>query len=130
MAAEDGYTMDEILELLSKIETVPIEWMMKKLSVSIIRFVDEHQPGWVEAELVDADGESHRFVDKVPIFSERDLVRSDTYPQPGQIRCVAISESRHADGRVVVEVSTASPDGVESTTGMSRFMVASTQLSD
>jgi hypothetical protein len=38
-------------------------------SLDIIRFVDEHQPGFVEAELADANGASHTLVDKVPVFS-------------------------------------------------------------
>jgi hypothetical protein len=40
---------------------------MPRIQVSIIRFVDAHQPGFVEAEFADADGTNHTLVDKVPV---------------------------------------------------------------
>jgi len=39
---------------------------MPSIQVSIVRFIDEHQPGFVEAEFADADGTLHTLVDKVP----------------------------------------------------------------
>ncbi len=102
----------------------------RKLAVQIVRFVDENQPGWVEAKLKDANGESHTFLDKVPIFSENDLDRASSYPQPGVVRCEAMSESKDDKGRTLVEINTARPDAVESTDGRSRFVVAAEQLSD
>jgi hypothetical protein len=56
---------------------------MPSIQVSIIRFVDEHQPGFVEAEFADANGNLHTLVDKVPVFSLEDLWSDSVYPQPG-----------------------------------------------
>jgi hypothetical protein len=40
---------------------------MTAVKVEIVRFVDEHQPGFVEVALVDAAGRLHTFVEKVPV---------------------------------------------------------------
>ena len=101
-----------------------------KLAVQIERFVDAHQPGWVEAEFVDAAGKRHRFLDKVPIFTINDLDATSRYPQLGHVRCEALSESRDVHVQIVVRINTARPDGVESTDGLSQFTVFPGQLSD
>jgi hypothetical protein len=55
---------------------------MPAVTVQISRFVDEHQPGFVECILMDALGESHLFVEKVPVVSTDDLWSTSSYPQP------------------------------------------------
>ena len=52
-----------------------------ELTVQIVRFVDEHQPGWMECEFRDADGLKHKIVDKVPYFTANRLDRSSAFPQ-------------------------------------------------
>lgn len=42
-----------------------------ELPVQLARFVEEQQPPTVEAELVDASGHSHRFIDKVATFTSK-----------------------------------------------------------
>jgi hypothetical protein len=42
---------------------------MHFISAQIVRFVDTHQPGWVECEFVDAEDWRHVLRDKVPIFT-------------------------------------------------------------
>lgn len=101
---------------------------MQNLSVEILRFVDDRQPGSVECEFMDAEGRKHRFVDKVPIFTANPLDRTSAYPHPGCIRCQVLAEWREASGRELVRVGTARPDGIESTDGVSEFIVAPTQL--
>ena len=46
---------------------------MQNASVQIIRFVDSSFPGWVECELIDADGKRHVIRDKVPILTAETL---------------------------------------------------------
>ncbi len=79
---------------------------------------------------MDADGRSHTFRDKVPIFTDKYLNATSTYPQPGYVRCEVISESKDTSGKAVVHINTARPDGLESTEGLSQFVVVPTQLSD
>ena len=64
---------------------------MSPCPVSIIRFVDEHQPGFAECEFTDANGTVHTLVDKVPIFSLEDLWNNSVYPQPGFARCEVLA---------------------------------------
>jgi hypothetical protein len=40
-----------------------------QLAVWIVRFVDQHFPGWVECEFIDAEGRRHTVRDKVPVFT-------------------------------------------------------------
>lgn len=56
-----------------------------------MRFVDEEpQPGIVESQFRDAQGELHSIIDKVPIFTDADLWSDSVYPQPGSIECLVL----------------------------------------
>jgi hypothetical protein len=100
-----------------------------ELTVTIVRFVDEHFPGWVACELVDAEGRRHEFIDKVPIFSLDPLDAASTYPQPGVIQCGILARWRDAEGRELVRASTDKPYAIESVEGESEFVVLSSQVS-
>ena len=102
---------------------------IQNLAVQIMRFVDDHQPGWVEFGFVDAEGRQHRFIDKIVIFTADLLDRGSAYPQSGSVRCEVLAEWRDASGRQLVRVSTSRPDGIESIDGVSEFLVPPTQLS-
>ena len=102
---------------------------IQNLSVQIVRFVDNRQPGWVECEFVDAEGRKHRIVDKVLMFTAEPLDDASTYPRPGLMACEVLDEWRETDGRAA-SISTARPVDIESTEGVSEFVVLSTQLSD
>ena len=99
------------------------------LAVQIVQFVEEYQPGIVACELIDSDGRRHRFIDKVPVLSI-DLLDGDSqYPQPGHARCTIVREWRDADGRELVNISTSEPDHLESTEGLTDFVVLRDQVS-
>jgi hypothetical protein len=99
---------------------------MVELPVEIVRFVEEHQPPIVEAEFRDATGHSHAFVDKSAIFTtDRGLQATTKYPQPGVIRCEVLGRCDGRDGVKLVRVRTE----VESTEGLSEFVVVANQLS-
>jgi hypothetical protein len=85
---------------------------MPCLRVSIIRFVDEHQPGFVECEFTDANGTVHTLVDKVPVFSLEDLWNDSVYPQPGFARCDVLERSQDSRGHKLARVTIAKPDGL------------------
>jgi hypothetical protein len=103
---------------------------MPHLRVSIVRFVDEHQPGFVECEFTDADGAAHTLVDKVPIFSLDDLWSDSDYPQPGFARCEVLARSQDSRGYKLARVTIAKPDDLESAGGLSEFVVLESQISD
>jgi hypothetical protein len=113
---------------MMEIRFPPPNLNMGNLSVRILRFTDPHQPGFVECELIDADGYRHSFEDKVPVFTAERLDAASEYPRPGSIRCEIMERWTSADGRDLVRVSTARPDSVDSQDGLSEFVVLPKQL--
>jgi hypothetical protein len=102
---------------------------MYKLAVEIVRFVDEHQPGWVASEFMDAEGRRHTIVDKVPVLSIEQLDAASKYPQPGFVACEVLNRWDDDRGRKMVRISTAKPFDIGSTEELSEFVVLSTQVS-
>jgi hypothetical protein len=99
---------------------------VQAVTVSIVRFVDETQPGWVECKLVDAQGRAHRFVEKIPVVSSEDLRAHTALPRPGIIACKIVGQ--RVDDPDVVTVDTSDPWGTESTEGQTRFEVRRSDL--
>jgi hypothetical protein len=99
---------------------------MANLVVSIVRFVDEAFPGWVEGEFADAAGGRHTIIDKVPIFTSELLEKNSLYPRSGSISCEILTQWAGDDGCESVRIIT---PGIESTDGYSEFVVRSEQLS-
>jgi hypothetical protein len=103
--------------------TFMLACVMQNLSVQILRFVGNHQPGWVACDLLDAEGRRHVFIDKVPIFTIEPLDAGSGYPKPGMVRCEVLKRWQDEKGLELVRVSTTSRDGVESTEGLREFTV-------
>jgi hypothetical protein len=101
-----------------------------EVSIKIVRFIDDDQPGWVACELMDASGYTHTLVDKVPIFTIASLDANSLYPQPGFIACEVISRWQDGEGRQLVRINTAKPFGVDSDEGVTEFVVLSEQIID
>ena len=102
--------------------------MIAEVCITIVAWVDDAQPGFVASQLIDADGREHQFIDKAPVFTAADLDRDSAYPQPGWLACTVLDQQRDAQGRAVVIIDTARPDGVESTVGETRFTVLGEQV--
>ena len=101
---------------------------MPALIIEIFRYVDDHQPGFVECTFIDALGIRHSFIEKVPIVSQESLCSTSQYPRSGAISCEVKEERQDPQGRATVQVSTARQWGVESTSGQSQFLVLASQL--
>ena len=101
---------------------------MPALTVEIVRFVDEHQPGFVECVLRDAANNEHVFVEKVPVVTTENLWSTSSYPQPGAIECVVLEKWKDKNGRLLVRATTEQPWSVESTRGESSFVVLASQV--
>jgi hypothetical protein len=97
---------------------------MPFVPVQIDRMVDPSFPGFVECAFVDALGQEHRFVEKVPVVSREDLSEDTSYPRIGNIACSIEASWLETDGRTLVRVSTLHPWGVESVEGKSQFVIA------
>jgi hypothetical protein len=102
---------------------------IQNLAVEIVRFVAGGFPGWVACEFVDAEGNGHTLIDKYPGFSSEVLDADSSYPQSGTARCEVLARWQDAWGRELVRITIARPDVIESTAGLTEFVVLSTQLS-
>jgi hypothetical protein len=104
---------------------------MLGVKVTILRYIsDDPQPGVVECQLEDANGNSWLFVEKTAIVSTADLDAKTNYPQPGIIACEVVRRSRESAGREVVRINTERPWLVESVDGSTEFDVTADSLVD
>jgi hypothetical protein len=101
---------------------------MPILSVQITRYVDDHFPGFVECAIVDAFGKIHTFVEKAPAVSAENLSATSTYPCNGEIERKVRRRWQDAAGLAFSIVHTASPWGIQSTSGETEFTVSSSQV--
>jgi hypothetical protein len=101
---------------------------MPAVTIEISRFADSYQPGLVECVLVDADGRTHTFVEKFRIVSGEDLLPDSVYPRAGAIPCEIVRHWSDQSQRNLVNITTARPRDVESSTGQQRFVVLSSQI--
>ena len=76
---------------------------MSEYPVDIVRWLgDDPQPGWIEAELVDAEGRRWTLHDKPPIFTTEAVGPSTSYPIRGAARCDVVQQvGRKAQIRLV-----------------------------
>ncbi|MGO1076179.1 hypothetical protein [Inquilinus sp. CA228] len=96
---------------------------MTAIRVQIIRWVDDHQPGFVECRFTDRSGRDWMIIEKLPIVSDAQLDQNSSYPQQGSIPCTVVSRIRDQSGREVAEVDIAAPVFVEAVDGETLFQV-------
>ena len=101
---------------------------MAALDVEIIRFVDAHQPGFVECSITDARGVKHLFIEKVPVVTLEYLTENSSYPRRGTIQCILVRQWSDSEGREMASIDTGEPWGIESSDGQTRFNVLISQL--
>ncbi len=101
---------------------------MPLLNILILQYADDRFPGWVECALVDAFSARHLFHEKVPVVTALSLDAKSKYPQPGFMACEVEASWLDEAGRILVRVNTERPWGVQSTVGVTRFVVFQTQL--
>jgi|SRR5215471_17964908 len=98
------------------------------IPVRIVKFVDERFPGWVQSEFTDAKGRNHTLIDKVPMFTSENLDESSSYPRDGIARCQILDRSRDDNNHELVLITIDRPDTMESTEGLSEFIVLAEQI--
>ena len=101
---------------------------MLGVRAEISRHVDHAFPGWIECVLVDAFGQKHVFVEKIPAVLADATVLAMGLPQPVVLGCLEIGRSTRKDGSELVRIDTNTPFGFESKAGISQFEVLSEQL--
>lgn len=103
---------------------------MLYVTVEILRFVDDHMPGFVECRLIDVLGESHTFIEKISVVTTAYLDSASHFPQPGSLGCEMITMGQDEQGHELREITTEQPWNIESTLGKSKFVVLADQLSE
>ncbi|HVZ37772.1 MAG TPA: hypothetical protein VHI13_00700 [Candidatus Kapabacteria bacterium] len=98
------------------------------IRVEIVRWVDDRFPGIVECRIMDADGAEHLFIEKLPIVTSENFDRNIAYPRPGMIACRIVEYLCDPGRRARVVVDMEEPWHVESTAGLTRFILHSEQL--
>jgi hypothetical protein len=99
-----------------------------RLEVTVRRWVDDSQPGFVERSFTDARGREWLFVEKAPVVSGENLWRDTNYPKPGQIACTILSSRADESGRTLVRIDTDLPWHIETATGRATFDVHEDQI--
>ncbi|WP_431256721.1 hypothetical protein ACQ86G_18705 [Roseateles chitinivorans] len=102
--------------------------MRSSVAIQISRFVDEDFPGFIECVLVDAFGKSHVFIEKASVVTTENLVSTSSYPCPGAIDCEVVGEWTDDKGHELSRVSIERPWSVESTEGLTEFVVSTSKL--
>lgn len=75
------------------------------LRVSITRYVDDHQPGFVACEFADIHGRVWCSpLTKLPYVTGEMLDEGSSYPRPGAVECVVLGRKRTEDGQEAVLV--------------------------
>ena len=100
---------------------------MSNLLVRVARLLQDGQPPIVESDFLDAAGCSHTIVDKEPIFFIENSV-SRSFPQVGFVRCEVVERWQDSQGRQLARITTSRPDHVESTDGLTEFVVTADSL--
>ena len=80
---------------------------MTHAKIEITRFVDDAQPGWVEAVLVDAWKQKWTFVQKIPSFTEDYLDAESEYPVEAVMECKIVGGYLDRDERLVAIIRAA-----------------------
>jgi hypothetical protein len=101
---------------------------MANLSVTILRYLDDAYPGWVECAFRDAFGREHLFREKLPIVTNESLDADSGYPRPGTIACENVDQWKDDKARVIVRIDTDKPWGCESIEGVTIFDVLPEQI--
>ena len=83
---------------------------LASLPVSIVRYTDDHQPGWVECQFTDIHGRTYTSGEIKQVYVTSIYVDENTrYPVPGAVDCSVIS----SDGGVSRITTSEAWEGVE-----------------
>jgi hypothetical protein len=95
---------------------------------NISRWVDDHQPGFIECRFTDRFDCEWIFIEKSPVITARDLRSDSLFPQPAFIACEIVSRGTDDSGREIVEISTERPWSIAALDGTAHFHVFADQL--
>jgi len=77
---------------------------MTCVRVDIVGFAEESFPGFVHCDFADADGNRHKFIEKIPVVTTQDLWSDSAYPQPGMMPCETVECFNDGEGRSLARI--------------------------
>jgi len=98
------------------------------VKIELLRLVDTGQPGWVEGQLMDAQGQIWQFREKHPVLAAGSDDPLGAYPQPGVLAGVLVKRWCDSQGREGVTIDTTKPWGIADENGRTHFDVFLDQL--
>ena len=98
------------------------------LRVEIVDFVDESFPGFVRCAFLDAHGNRHTFIEKIPVVTTQGLWTDSIYPQQGLVPCEKVEILEGESERGLVRVTLGVGDSMDQPGYLEQFMVRETQL--
>lgn len=93
---------------------------------AVTRWVDDAFPGWVETQLVEADGTVVVLTDKIPVFGLDDLTADTPLPAAVELACEVVRRERDRHDRELVVVVLS--HGVMDQEGRNQFRVLADQI--
>jgi len=104
---------------------------MLGIKVKILRITDySFYPGYVECIVTDAWGNNHKFNEKIPVVTCKNIDEKSEFPQGGFIRCELLSQWTDDDENKIITVGTENPDHVETLDEINEFDLLPCQLVD
>ena len=91
---------------------------MPTVEVIVRKIANEELPGWLECQLVEADGREHIIIEKAPVLFAGPAPRREELPVSARISCTCVEEKEST-----VKIDTSKPFGIESTEGQYEFTV-------
>ena len=101
---------------------------MNALKIKITKFIDAHQPGFVECKFIDAWGKEHTIEEKVPVVTKEDLDANSKYPAKGIVACEIIKAYTDKNSRLLRTVSIEKPWDISTTENLYEFDVLKDQI--
>jgi hypothetical protein len=98
------------------------------LQVNIVEYTDDHQPGWVRCQFVDAYGKTWNIIEKVPVVTTEDLDSKSSYPRPGFVAAEVEEIFSDSNNRELATINTNVPWGIWAQDGEFIFTVLKSQL--
>lgn len=86
-----------------------------------MRWHSDDFPGWVEVSILDAHGQDHRIIEKVPVITQLDITPESSFP----IELWIDAESGRVDGGAMAVLL---PHGMETTEGKRSLLVVPTEV--
>lgn len=92
---------------------------MIHIKANIVKVIDDtFYPGIVEAVVQDVEGREHHFIDKTPMFSEKDVLSIKQLPLQGSVNGMCLERT---GDKMLVDFQ--QPDDLETTEGVYEMWV-------